>query len=221
MDLKKWIYRIKNINKYIYNIYDFFKITAVGDRPLANYIKVGRHTYGINSKTVVSVGLDTRLNVGNFCSFAPDIRILLHADHPTRLPSTFPFRTLLIDDPQIISHAPVRNRDALTKGDVTIGHDVWIGHSVIILSGVTIGIGAIIGAGSIVTSDIEPYAVCVGNPARMIRRRFDAQTISDLLASQWWDLPDEVLKALEAELYTTDIGAFLAKVAEAHRHQQE
>ncbi|MCX7715268.1 MAG: acetyltransferase [Clostridia bacterium] len=62
---------------------------------------------------------------------------------------------------------------------VKICDDVWIGSNVTILKGVTIGRGSVIGAGSVVTKSVEPYSVCVGNPARIMRKRFDERTIRE------------------------------------------
>ncbi len=70
---------------------------------------------------------------------------------------------------------------------VTIGNDVWIGRDVMITDGVTIGDGAVIGARSLVTSDVEPYAIYAGNPAKKIGSRFDDETIAKLLEFKWWD----------------------------------
>jgi chloramphenicol O-acetyltransferase type B len=75
----------------------------------------------------------------------------------------------------------------------SIGHDVWIGHSAIILSGVKVGNGAVVGAGSVVTKDVPPYGVVVGNPAKLIRYRFDGDMILKLKEIQWWKLKDEHL----------------------------
>lgn len=66
-------------------------------------------------------------------------------------------------------------------------HDVWIGQDVILSRGITIGTGAVVGAGSVVTKSVPPYAIVAGNPARLIRYRFDEATIERLLASQWWE----------------------------------
>jgi acetyltransferase-like isoleucine patch superfamily enzyme len=78
----------------------------------------------------------------------------------------------------------------------SIGHDVWIGHSAIILSGIKIGNGAVVGAGSVVTKDVPPYGVVVGNPAKLIRYRFDGETVLKLKEIQWWNLNDEHLNEL-------------------------
>lgn len=77
-----------------------------------------------------------------------------------------------------------------------IGHDVWIGGNVIIKRGVTVGHGAIIGAGAVVTKNVPPYAVVVGNPAKVVRYRFDDDTIKNLLSLKWWDLDAETVKQL-------------------------
>lgn len=66
----------------------------------------------------------------------------------------------------------IRETKVNSRGGVTIGADCWIGHGTIILTGVTIGDGAVIGAGSVVTKDIKPFTVCVGNPAKEIKKRF-------------------------------------------------
>jgi acetyltransferase-like isoleucine patch superfamily enzyme len=79
---------------------------------------------------------------------------------------------------------------------VRVGHDVWIGRSAIVLPGVEIGDGAVVGAGAIVTKDVAPYAIVAGNPARLIRARFDDATVARLRASRWWELDDEALGIL-------------------------
>jgi acetyltransferase-like isoleucine patch superfamily enzyme len=79
---------------------------------------------------------------------------------------------------------------------VRVGHDVWMGRSAIVLPGVSVGDGAVVGAGAVVTKDVAPYAIVAGNPARLIRYRFDDATIARLRAARWWDLDDEALKVL-------------------------
>ena len=73
------------------------------------------------------------------------------------------------------------------KGDTVIGNDVWIGQNVTFLPGVHVGDGCIIGANAVVASDIPPYSVVVGNPAKVIRRRFDEEMIELLEKLQWWN----------------------------------
>lgn len=89
--------------------------------------------------------------------------------------------------------------DLPLKGDTVIGNDVWIGENVTILPGVHIGDGSIIGANSVVGKNIEPYSICVGNPVRIIKKRFDEETINKLLSLQWWNWDeDRIFNNLES-----------------------
>ncbi|MGB1091556.1 MAG: CatB-related O-acetyltransferase, partial [Oceanobacter sp.] len=83
--------------------------------------------------------------------------------------------------------AAPKEGDLPYKGDTRIGNDVWIGYDATIMPGVTIGDGAIVASKSVVTSDVPPYAVVGGNPATVIRHRFDHATVQRLLEIRWWD----------------------------------
>lgn len=87
-----------------------------------------------------------------------------------------------------------------------IGNDVWIGQNAVILPGVHIGDGAIIGADSVVGSDIEPYTIVVGNPARVLRKRFDDELIELMLSFKWWDKSIEEINSLIPILTCGDLG---------------
>ena len=82
---------------------------------------------------------------------------------------------------------PPDKTDLPIKGDTVIGNDVWIGQNAVILPGVHIGDGAIIGANSVVGSDVAPYTIVAGNPAKVLRRRFDDEMTGLLLSFKWWD----------------------------------
>lgn len=169
---------------------------------LPDYVQVGRGTYGITRNTFHGLSPKVPVEIGNFCSVATDARIFCLAGHPTGLPSTYPFRTLMLNPAG-------GNQDAVTRGPVRIGHDVWIGGAALILDGVTIGSGAVVGAGAVVTRDVPPYAIMAGNPARLVRHRFAPEIVTALLEIAWWDWPDEKIRDFEPYFYG-DIGAFIS-----------
>lgn len=98
---------------------------------------------------------------------------------------------------------------------VVIGHDVWIGRSAIVLPGVEVGNGAVVGAGAVVTKSVPPYGIVAGNPARLIRYRFDDSVVARLIASKWWTLGDEALHKLGPHF--NDVKTFLEIVERESR----
>ena len=98
-----------------------------------------------------------------------------------------------------------------TRGDITIGNDVWIGRGATVLSGVTVADGAVIGAGAVVAKDVPPYAIVVGNPARVVRYRFSDEVIEALLRIRWWEWPDAVIEQRVSELCDTSVQEFAAR----------
>lgn len=102
--------------------------------------------------------------------------------------------------------------DYQTHVTTHIGNDVWIGGDCLIKGGVKIADGAVIGMGSIVTHDVGPYEVWAGNPAKMIKKRFDDETIKKLLAIQWWNWGEEKIK--EYAYLMNDVPEFLKRVEE-------
>jgi acetyltransferase-like isoleucine patch superfamily enzyme len=99
---------------------------------------------------------------------------------------------------------------ATSKGDVVIGNDVWLGYGSMIMSGVGIGDGAVIAAGAVVTRDVEPYSIVAGNPARLIKKRFDEETIDKLLKIKWWDWPVEKINNNLNLIYNIDVSKMLS-----------
>lgn len=133
--------------------------------------------------------LGDRLIIGRFVAIAQGAQFIMNgANHALDGFSTYPF------DPIGFGGASRFSKDGLTlKGDTRIGNDVWIGREAIIMPGVTVGDGAIIGTAAVVSKDVPPYAIVVGNPGRVVRRRFDDATIDRLLAIRWWDWPPEAI----------------------------
>lgn len=93
----------------------------------------------------------------------------------------------------------------------TIGNDVWLGHGAVVMPGVSIGNGAIVGSGAVVTKDIGAYEIAVGVPAKVIKKRFDEQTIEKIQATAWWDWDRKTLEARFEDL--CDMDRFLEKYA--------
>lgn len=124
-----------------------------------------------------------KLIIGKFCQIAAGVSFIMNgANHQMNAVSTYPFYIFQGWDEEVpkLSDLPV-------KGDTVVGNDVWIGQNTTILPGVHIGDGAIIGMNSVVGSDVEPYTIVAGNPAKLIRRRFDEELTELLLRLKWWD----------------------------------
>ena len=154
-----------------------------------------------------------KLIIGKFCQIAAGVEFVMNgANHQMNAVSTFPFYTL--EGWNMKSPA---QSDMPFKGDTVIGNDVWIGQNATILPGVHIGDGAIIGANSVVGSDVEPYTVVVGNPAKTIRHRFDEELTELLLKFKWWDKPIEEINELIPVLTNSDLEWVKSKLCELYR----
>ena len=146
-----------------------------------------------------------KLKIGKFCSIACGAKFLFtSANHKMESLSTYPFPIFFEEwglDVQNICDAWDN------KGDIVIGNDVWIGYEAVILSGVTIGDGAIIGTRAVVTKDIPPYTIVGGVPAKIIRKRFDEETIRKLEEISWWNWNDDKIRQSLRTIQNGDIAA--------------
>jgi len=138
-----------------------------------------------------------RLIIGKFCAIAEGARFIMNgANHAMSGFSTYPFN--------IFGHGWEEGFDVATwqreiRGDTVLENDVWIGMEAVIMPGVTIGNGAIVGAKAVVTHDVPSYAIVAGNPAKVVKTRFDKRTIARLLSVAWWDWPvDKIGRNLNA-----------------------
>lgn len=151
-----------------------------------------------------------KLIIGKFCAIAEGARFIMNgANHAMSGFSTYPFN--------IFGHGWEDGFDSSTwsrelRGDTVLDNDVWIGMEAVILPGIHIGSGSIAAAKSVVTHDVPPYAIVAGNPAKVVKTRFDKRTVARLLRVAWWDWPvDKITRNLNA-IRGADIAALEAAV---------
>lgn len=123
-----------------------------------------------------------KLVIGKFCAIAAETRFIMTGDHKLDAISTYPF--------PIFGQgweSAFNVYDLPVKGDIIVGHDVWFGYDSLIMNGVTIGNGAIIAARAVVVKDVPDYSIVAGNPAKVVKMRFDDKTIDRLQKIAWWD----------------------------------
>lgn len=159
------------------------KTSKVRFRALIVGSKVGKYSYISENSSVLYC------DIGSFCSIASNCSIG-GASHPVEWVSTSPVfegcSSVLKKRFAKIPYEPYK----LTE----VGNDVWIGANSLVKAGVKISDGAVIGMGSVVTHDVGPYEIWAGNPARLIKKRFDEETIAKFMKVQWWNLSDEEIK---------------------------
>lgn len=142
-------------------------------------------------------------DIGNFCSISDHV-FIGGAQHPMEWVSMSPvFQRVVHSGPS----KKMGNNIYRTTKRTIIGHDVWIGHGAIIRTGVKIGNGAVVGGGAVVTKDVEPFAIYAGNPARLIRYRFDELTIKKIEETKWWFYDEHNL--IQMAKYITNPSLFL------------
>ncbi len=150
-----------------------------------------------------------KLIIGSFCQIASSVTFIMNgANHQMNAVSTFPFYIFegWEQDVPPMSELPF-------KGDTVIGNDVWIGQNTTILPGVNIGNGAIIGANSVLASDVMPYTIVAGNPAKLIRKRFDDELIELMQKFKWWEKPIAEINDLIPILSNSDFAFVKAEIA--------
>lgn len=166
-------------------------------------IQIGKKTYG-KINIIDYSNSNNVLKIGSYCSIAPNVRFLLGGEHKLNCISTYPFKVKVFGD----------KFEALSKGNIILEDDVWIGEGAIICSGITIGQGAVIAAGSVVTKDVEPYAIIGGNPAKVIKYRFNSELIEKLTKINIEQLFDSFTKEQISIIYEKLDDEILTKILE-------
>ena len=183
---EKEIYVKPTISNPNINVGDF---TYIADSDFESHVT---HHYEWNGDKLI---------IGKFCQIAAGVEFVMNgANHQMNAISTFPFYTL-----EGWNMEPPLPADLPLKGDTIIGNDVWIGQNAVILPGVQIGDGAIVGANSVVGSDVAPYTIVIGNPAKALRKRFDDELIALLLKFKWWDKSIDEIDGLIPILTSSDL----------------
>lgn len=147
-------------------------------------VELGAYSYISRNSNI------SNTSIGKFCSIGPNFSAGMGI-HPTNGFSTSP---MFYSTAKQNGYAFVNDNLCEEFAPITIGHDVFIGANVTVLDGVTIGNGAVIGAGAVVVSDIPPYAVAVGVPAKVVKYRFDKEIIEKFEKMQWWNFSEDDLK---------------------------
>lgn len=151
---------------------------------------------------------DDRLIIGKFCAIARGVRFIMNgANHKLSGFSTYPFN-IFGDGWERVTP---EQSEYPNRGDTVVGNDVWFGYQALVMPGVRIGDGAIVASRSVVTSDVAPYTIVGGNPARSVKQRFPDDVVGALLEIRWWDWDvEKITRNLEAI-----VGADLVKLRTA------
>ena len=199
--------------KYIWSkIFKKIRSSAIRNSTIHRTSKVESGSSFINSEMGKHsfCGYDCDISnatIGSFCSIANGV-VIGGGMHPINWVGTSP---VFYEGKDSVKAKFSKHKREKIK-NTTIGHDVWIGQNVIIKQGIKIGTGSIIGMGSIVTKDIPPYSIYAGNPAKLIRERFDKETIDKLLKIEWWKFEDK--KLMNYAQYFTNPDEFIGKFEE-------
>lgn len=177
---KKW----RNVNKH--------NKTAMKNSFAIEHVSVGAGSYGELNVIDFSGKNGADLKIGAYVSIASNVTFVLNGEHNINTISTYPYKVQIVKD---------RLFEAMSKGNINIADDVWLCDGVTVLSGVTIGQGAVIAAGAVVSSDIPPYAIVGGVPAKVIKYRFNPIVIDYLLTLDYRKLTEESIKEHITELY--------------------
>jgi virginiamycin A acetyltransferase len=145
-----------------------------------------------------------KLIIGKFCALAKGVTFIMNnANHKMSGFSTYPFQIFGNGWEKVMPQM----HEFPYKGDTVVGNDVWIGYETVIMPGIKIGDGAIIAAKSVVVSDVQPYTIVGGNPAKLIKQRFSSDVVDALLEIAWWNWDIEKISRNLEKIVAADLGA--------------
>ena len=183
-------------------------------------IPCGRHTYGPLPEILGNPRFAVGSRIGNFCSIGPGVKFLFLGKHAYEWATTYPFYEFYgywrTDTKCWKGGAP--DYSGITPEPIIVGNDVWIAANARIKQGITVGNGAVIAMDSLVVSDVPPYAMVGGNPARIIRYRFPESQIEELLNIAWWNWDDARIKEMLPLLLSNDVAGFISAVRSKATH---
>lgn len=166
-----------------------------------------RGTYFDRNVNIISWSDKHHIYLGKYNSIGRDCNFFLHANHRPDWVTTSSQLWGPVT-PQI-AEMHMNMGHPTCKGDITIENDVWVGAMSTIMSGVRISSGAVVGSQSVVTKDVPPYAIVVGNPAKIVKYRFSERQIDALLKISWWNWTEDRIKTEAMLLWSSDIEKFI------------
>lgn len=199
---------IQNISVNPEQLRDYTELKITSGGPLGGFpfMSIDRDSYIVQAE--IQSGINFRpkagchcIAIGKGCSLADGITLIIDINHDYKAVSQGCLRFL----------KGIDHRDKIQrKGTVIIQNDVWVGHGATIMAGTTLRNGCVVAAGAVVTKDVPPYAIVGGNPARILRYRFDADTIEALQQIAWWDWPEEYQTACRED-FTLPVEEFVRR----------
>jgi acetyltransferase-like isoleucine patch superfamily enzyme len=213
---------------------DLSGVFSISGRPVSpDWVILGKHSYYARYLGVAAWLPGEKIVIGDYCSLADQVIIMTGGNRRTDHAANYPVDILGLhprrpgSDPRPpVGISPVLARrlgairaaiPMLVPGrtyrstrNTTIGNDVWVGYGAMILGGANVGDGAVIAAGSVVFTDVPPYAIVAGNPAKVVRSRFSPKIVERLLRIQWWRWPEDRIRA-NLEWFHSPISEFVER----------
>ena len=198
-------------NSIIGNYVSIGDFAIVSDSNMESHSEINRRNWIVNSSigSYSYTGIGSNIlhaSVGRFCSISWNVSIGGANHDYTKITTSRLSRYYRLDTGKYFDFNENNYNDPCI-----IDNDVWIGSNVVVLRGVNIGNGAVIGAGSVVTKDVEPYSIVAGNPARVIKKRFDEEIITELCEIQWWNWPKNIIRDNQKLIFSKTVSLSVIK----------